>query len=147
MLSFQYKEFAALSVQELYEVMRLRNEVFVVEQECVYQDADGKDLHAQHLLGMVNNELAAYVRILAPGISYPAYCSIGRVVVSPAHRCKQYGIAIMKKAIEICQEQYDTPIKISGQCYLEGFYTDLGFKVVTEEYLEDDIPHYGMVLG
>jgi len=145
MLDWRYKTFEALSNLELYELLQLRNEVFVVEQDCVYQDADGKDLHSTHLLGYEGSELAAYVRIVPKGISYDGYCSIGRVVVSSNHRRKNYGKAVMQKGIEICQTEFDENIKISAQCYLEKFYTDLGFEVISEKYLEDDIPHYAMI--
>lgn len=145
MLNWRYKTFEELSNRELYELIQLRNEVFVVEQNCVYQDADGKDLESTHLLGYDGDELAAYVRIVPPDISYEGYCSIGRVVVSPNHRRKEYGKAVMKKSITICKETFKENIKISAQCYLEKFYTDLGFKIVSEQYLEDDIPHYAMI--
>lgn len=145
MLAWRHKTFEELSNLELYELMQLRNEVFVVEQDCVYQDADGKDLQSTHLLGYEENELAAYVRIVPESVSYEGYCSIGRVVVSPKHRRKEYGKAVMNKSIEICKKEYAENIKISAQCYLEKFYTELGFEVVSEQYLEDDIPHYAML--
>ena len=145
MLEWCYKSFSELTNLELYKLIQLRNEVFVVEQNCVYQDADGKDLESTHLLGYRGTELAAYVRILPPSISYEGFCSIGRVVVSPNHRRNDFGKAVMNKAIEICKNNFKENIKISAQCYLETFYTELGFKVVSEEYLEDDIPHYAMI--
>lgn len=145
MLTWRYKTFEELSNLELYELMQLRNEVFVVEQDCVYQDADGKDVNSTHLLGYNGNELAAYIRIVPEGISYDNYCSIGRVVVSPNHRRKEYGKAVMIKGIEICKKEFTENIKISAQCYLEKFYTELGFEVISEQYLEDDIPHYAML--
>jgi ElaA protein len=145
MLNWIYKSFEDLTNLELYQSLQLRNEVFVVEQDCVYQDADGRDIQSKHLLGYDGVELAAYVRIVPPGISYAEYCSIGRVVVSPLHRRKEYGKAVMQKAIDICKEEFEYQIKISAQCYLEKFYTELGFKVVSEQYLEDDIPHYAMI--
>ena len=145
MLVWRYKTFDELTNHELYELIQLRNEVFVVEQNCVYQDADGKDPLSNHLLGYTNDLLAAYVRIVPPGTSYKDYCSIGRVVVSPNHRRKDYGKAVMQKSIEICKKEYSEDIKISAQCYLEKFYTALGFEVVSEQYLEDDIPHYAMI--
>ena len=145
MLDWRYKTFDELTNIELYELIQLRNEVFVVEQDCVYQDADGKDLQSTHLLGYEDEQLAAYIRIVPPDVSYPGFCSIGRVVVSPNHRRKDFGKAVMNKGIEICKKEFTDPIKISAQCYLEKFYTDLGFEVVSEEYLEDDIPHYAMI--
>lgn len=145
MLEWRYKSFENLSNYELYDILQLRNEVFVVEQTCIYQDADGKDKHANHLMGYDDNELAAYVRIIPPGISYPNYCSIGRVVVSPRQRRKDYGKMVMQRGIDICKKEFLEQIKISAQCYLEKFYTDIGFAVVSEQYLEDDIPHYAMM--
>ncbi len=145
MLNWRYKTFEELTNLELYELIQLRNEVFVVEQDCVYQDADGRDLQSKHLLGYDGHELAAYVRIVPSGISYDEYCSIGRVVVSPKHRRKEYGKAVMYKGIEICKKEFQENIKISAQCYLEKFYIELGFKVISEQYLEDDIPHYAML--
>ena len=91
------------------------------------------------------NQFESYIRILDKGISYSNFPSIGRVVVSPAHRGKNFGIEIMKEGISICKKMYGDPIKISAQCYLERFYTNLGFKIISEEYMEDNIPHYAML--
>jgi len=144
-MEYTYRAFDQLSVHQLYDLLQLRNEVFVIEQDCIYQDADGKDKQSFHLLAHMEDELVAYCRIVPEGISYEGYCSIGRVVNSKNHRGQGIGVALMKKAIEICQRQFEHPIKLSGQCYLEKFYKDLGFEVVSEQYLEDDIPHYAMV--
>ncbi|MEO9952255.1 GNAT family N-acetyltransferase [Nonlabens sp.] len=133
------------SIQELYNVMQLRSEVFVVEQDCVYQDMDGKDQKAMHILGYKDQELAAYTRIFKPG-DYFEKASIGRVVVSPKMRGLSYGQKIMKASIDYCKDQGYPSIQISAQCYLHKFYTDLGFITIGEKYLEDGIPHQEMVL-
>ncbi|WP_438961197.1 GNAT family N-acetyltransferase [Nonlabens sp.] len=139
------KTFDQFDIHELYEVLQLRSEVFVVEQDCVYQDLDGKDQKAIHILGYVNDHLVAYTRIFQPG-DYFDQASIGRVVVSLKNRGEAYGQEIMKASVKYCKEQGFTTIKISAQCYLDKFYTDLGFISTGEKYLEDGIPHQAMVL-
>jgi len=137
-----------LTSSELYAIMKLRSEVFVVEQNCVYLDADGKDGGAYHLCGWLNNELlVAYARLLAPGVSYTE-ASIGRVVTHQAYRKDGYGKTLMSKAIENTCTIFDTQtIKIGAQQYLTKFYNSLGFNVSSEPYLEDGIPHLEMILG
>ncbi len=133
-----------LTKDELYRILELRNEVFVVEQNCSYQDCDGKDVDAYHLL-LEENGLVAYLRILKPGVYYPEY-AIGRVLVKEKHRGKKYGKLIMNKGIDyIYKELGASTIRISAQSYLRKFYTSLGFEVVSDEYLEDDIPHLEML--
>ncbi len=133
-----------LTKDELYRILELRNEVFVVEQNCSYQDCDGKDVDAYHLL-LEENGLVAYLRILKPGVYYPEY-AIGRVLVKEKHRDKNYGKLIMNKGIDyIYKELGASVIRISAQSYLRKFYTSLGFEVVSDEYLEDDIPHLEML--
>jgi ElaA protein len=133
-----------LTKDELYRILELRNEVFVVEQNCSYQDCDGKDVDAYHLL-LEENGLVAYLRILKPGVYYPEY-AIGRVLVKEKHRDKNYGKLIMNKGIDyIYKELGASTIRISAQSYLRKFYTSLGFEVVSDEYLEDDIPHLEML--
>jgi ElaA protein len=139
------KKFETLTVSELYCILKLRSEVFVVEQNCVYLDADGKDLAAHHLCGWLHNQLVAYCRILPPGLSYPE-ASIGRVLTHSAHRKDGYGKQLMKRAIQKTYSLYPVPaIKIGAQQYLLAFYTNLGFQAVGEPYLEDDIPHITMI--
>jgi ElaA protein len=146
-LTYQCLSFQELSLNELYELLALRQEVFVVEQTCPYQDADGLDQLAWHVLGRDEAEkLVAYTRILPKGISYEAYPAIGRVVTSPSCRGKGYGKELMQVSLRYTEQLCGAiPIKISAQCYLTRFYEDLGFRKVGEEYLEDDIPHIGMV--
>lgn len=145
MIEWQYKKFDELTSIELYEILKLRNLVFVVEQNCVYLDTDDKDLQSWHLFGYHQKQLIAYLRILPPGISYNE-ASIGRVVTHPDFRKFGYGIELMKIGIEKTLQQYNTSvIKISAQCYLLNFYSNLGFVAIGEEYLEDDIPHIEMI--
>jgi ElaA protein len=141
---FEIKRFNELSTQELYSLLQLRSEVFVVEQNCVYQDIDGKDAKAIHLLGTYNNELVAYVRIFKPG-DYFEQASIGRVVVKQMYRNRNWGYDLMNEAIQATQTVLnETKITISAQLYLKIFYENLGFIQTSEMYLEDAIPHIEM---
>ncbi len=140
------KPFNELTVHELYAIIKLRNEVFVVEQNCVFQDADDKDQHCYHLMGLANGSLAAYARLVPAGVSY-SYASIGRVVTSPACRREGLGKALMRQAIKECYRLFgEQLLKIGGQLYLKDFYESLGFKQTSDMYLEDDIPHIEMLL-
>ena len=147
-LSYTLKHFSDLSLEELYAIMVLRQEVFIVEQDCPYIDADGLDQSAWHLLGYDEDGLfCAYTRLLQKGIAYPEYASIGRVITSSKTRSKGYGRELMEVSIQETKRLFNTDaIKISAQCYLLKFYSSLGFEPVGEEYLEDGIPHQGMVL-
>jgi len=143
-LQFKIKRFKELSIQELYELLQVRSEVFVVEQNCVYQDVDGKDQKAIHVLGYLNNDLAAYCRLFNSG-DYFDQASIGRVIVAPKHRDKKLGHELMKAAIDAVQKEFgQTQITISAQLYLQKFYESHGFVQTSEMYLEDDIPHIEM---
>jgi len=145
-LNWTYKHFTSLTTQELYTILSLRSEVFVVEQNCVYLDTDKKDLDAWHLCGWKDDSLVAYVRILAPGVSYEE-ASIGRVLTNPTFRKHGYGIELMKLAIEKTMNQFDvSTIKIGAQLYLLNFYSSLGFVQTSEVYMEDGIPHIEMLL-
>ena len=142
------KHFKDLSTTELYNIIKLRIQVFCVEQNCPYQDADDKDFESWHLM-IYNkaNELVAYSRLLPKGVSYPGYASIGRVVNAQSVPGQGIGILLMQKSIEKTLELFKgEPIKISAQAYLRKFYTSLGFVATGEEYIEDHIPHIGMVL-
>lgn len=145
-IDFQCKSFSELSVEELYLLLRLRSEVFIVEQNCPYQDLDNKDQVSYHLLMYKDNELAGYARLLPPGISYKEV-SIGRVITSQQFRSKGYGRTLMNKAIEDCVRIFGKQkIVISAQVYALPFYKSLSFVSVGEEYMEDDIPHIQMIL-
>lgn len=144
MLEIQIKTFEELTKQELYYLLQLRSEVFVVEQDCVYQDIDEKDQKAIHVLGFKNTKLIAYSRIFKPG-DYFTQASIGRVVVSKKERSFQYGYEIMNASIKAVKDYFNqTHIKISAQCYLKKFYINLGFRAIGKPYLEDNIPHIAM---
>jgi ElaA protein len=138
------KAFDDLTPHELYEIMRLRNEVFVLEQLCVYQDADNKDQRSHHLMIKDKGKLIAYARLLPPGISYPEM-SIGRVISSPDYRRKGAGRLLMQQAIEGCHKLFgEGPIRIGAQLYLKKFYESFGFVQAGEMYLEDNIEHIEM---
>tara|TARA_B110000914_G_scaffold60336_1_gene52384 strand:- start:111 stop:551 length:441 start_codon:yes stop_codon:yes gene_type:complete len=139
------KKFKDLSPLELYEILQLRSEVFVVEQDCVYQDIDGNDQKALHIIGTVENKIIAYTRCFRPG-DYFKEASIGRVVVKESQRKFKRGNQIMNNSIKAINNHYKTKIiKISAQCYLNKFYTNLQFKPIGEKYLEDGIPHIAML--
>jgi ElaA protein len=139
------KTFIELNTTELYNILQLRAKVFVVEQDCVYQDLDGKDQNAIHIIGVKSDKIIAYTRIFKPG-SYYDVASIGRVVVAKEERRYGYGKVIMEASIEAVKEYLkEETIKISAQEYLKKFYNELGFKEVGERYLEDGIPHIVMI--
>ncbi len=145
MINFIVKPFEELTNEELYQLLRLRNEVFVVEQNCPYQDLDNKDQFSLHVLGFYNNELVACTRLFAPGDCYQE-SSIGRVVVKANYRALKFGHALMQFSIEEVNRQYQTSnIKIGAQSYLVKFYNSHGFYQVGDPYLEDGIPHMYMI--
>jgi ElaA protein len=144
-MEIKVKLFYELNLEELYTLLQLRNAVFVVEQDCVYQDVDGKDQKALHVLGFDKSKLVAYTRIFKPG-DYFSYASIGRVVVHQDARKKGLGEEIMKASIKAIEKAYSpTQIVVSAQTYLTRFYEALGFKQEGEGYLEDGIPHIKMI--
>lgn len=131
------------SAVELYTLLRLRVDVFVVEQACAYPELDGKDEDAFHLRLLIGGETAGYARLWRPEDGPPR---IGRVLVSPAHRGKRLGEAVMQEAIRACAAHFPgTPIALSAQSHLERFYRSLGFSPTSEEYVEDGIPHIDMI--
>ena len=145
MLDIYVKTFNQLSLDELYYLLQLRSEVFVVEQDCVYQDIDGKDKKALHVIGKKDNTIIAYSRIFKPG-DYFKEASIGRVVVAENFRHLKYGHQLMVASIEAVEASFSSKkIKISAQKYLENFYNNLGFITSGEPYLEDGIPHIAMI--
>ena len=145
-MTFEHKRYYELSNDELYSILQLRTEVFVVEQNCVYQDMDNKDQTSLHV--MCKNEegkIVAYTRVMPEGVSYSGYCSIGRIVNAKPVRGQQIGKQIINYSIDLCTTLYkDTPIKISAQQYLLKYYNSLGFVEEGEGYLEDNIPHIAM---
>ncbi|MDB2495169.1 GNAT family N-acetyltransferase [Flavobacteriaceae bacterium] len=139
------KTFSELTTKELYQILRLRSEVFVVEQNCVYQDIDKKDEKAIHIFGVSKNIIIAYTRCFQPG-AYFKEASIGRVVVQKNQRKLKRGNQIMLDSIRAIETLYHTKlIRISAQCYLKIFYNNLDFYSVGDEYLEDGIPHINMI--
>ena len=145
-LEWKCKKFDTLTAAELYGIMKIRSEVFVVEQNCVYLDADDKDVEAYHLFTYISGAIAAYARILAPQICYKEP-SIGRVLTSPLQRKRGIGILLMEEAIKQTQHIYETKeIKIGAQLYLKKFYEEFGFEKTSEQYVEDGIPHIEMAL-
>lgn len=146
-MEISIKKFEELTIDELYDILQLRSEVFVVEQDCVYQDIDGKDRKALHVIGRLNNQIIAYTRCFAPGY-YFNEAAIGRVVVSKEYRKHDFGHEIMKASLAAIKEHYQTSeIKLSAQTYLVRFYESHGFQTQGEGYLEDGIPHVGMVFN
>ncbi|MBB4118450.1 ElaA protein [Mesonia hippocampi] len=144
-LSFQIKTFQELTTTSLYEVLQLRAKVFVVEQNCNYQDVDGLDTKALHVLGYIDNHLIAYARCFAPGEYFPQ-AAIGRVLVEKNYRKENYGHRLLEETIKVIGTYYNTTsIKISAQEYLLKFYQQHGFKAIGDTYLEDNIPHRAML--
>jgi ElaA protein len=162
-LTFKCVHFSELTIYELYSIMALRQEVFVVEQNCAYLDADGKDLSGFHVLGYADlakkgvytegspsedfEGLLAYTRLLPKGIAYADYASIGRVINSPKVRRRGVGKVLMEESIRQMARLFpEDAVKIGAQSYLLDFYGYLGFVSTGEEYMEDGIPHTSMIL-
>lgn len=144
-MKFYAKKFNEIDSQTLHNIFLLRSKVFVVEQECAYQDIDGKDFKSIHIIGEQKKEIIAYSRII--GLCNE-FCSIGRVLVKKEFRKKGIGIKLMTKTIKEAKSEYNSrKIKISAQEYLKNFYTNLGFKHTGKCYLEDGIPHIEMILN
>ena len=145
MVSIFVKSFKELSKLELYKILRLRAEVFIVEQDCVYQDVDDKDQKALHVILKKSEEIIGYTRLFWPG-DYFKEASIGRVVISKKERHNNYGSQLMKASIlAVSEKMKEKKIKISAQTYLKNFYNNLGFFETGKEYLEDGIPHIAMI--
>ena len=146
MIDWQDKHHAELDVPTLYALLKLRCEVFVVEQTCPYLDVDGEDLVGEnrHLLGWRDNQLIAYARILKSNAS-DAPVAIGRVIVSGQARGEKLGIELMKHAVACCERHWpQSPLYLSAQAHLQAFYAQFGFTPTTDIYDEDGIPHIGM---
>jgi ElaA protein len=151
MLHWQWKQFQELTVDELYRVLALRSEVFVVEQKSIYLDADGYDRGAHHLLGTLPGEpdpfLAAYLRVLPPGLKFPE-ASLGRIVTAPRARRYGYGKRLVDRGIAFIEANHPgEPIRIGAQQYLQKFYEGFGFRQISDVYDEDGIPHIEMLRG
>lgn len=146
-LKWKIKPFEGLSVNELYDILRLRSEIFVVEQNCVYLDLDGKDKFALHLFGEYDGKIVAYVRLFKAGICFDN-ASIGRVTVDVNYRERKWGHNLMREAISAIALHFgENKITIGAQLYLKKFYESHKFIQTSEMYLEDDIPHIEMIRG
>lgn len=146
-ITWYHKHFKNLLTTELYQILKLRNEVFIVEQNCPFQDLDDKDFKCYHLMGFDTDsqKVMAYTRIVPAGVSYEE-ASIGRVVTSPLARGSGIGKQLMQKSIELLEELYGgVPIKIGAQLYLKKYYESFGFEQLDEVYLEDGIEHILMI--
>ena len=140
------KTFAELTVNELYDILRLRSEVFVVEQKCIFLDIDNNDQKAFHTIGFLGEEVVATTRLFEKDIMYDGYQSIGRVVTAPKHRGLSIGKALMQYSIQECERLFGKgPIKIGAQLYLKKFYNEQGFEQSGEVYIEDEIDHIPMI--
>ncbi|GLX77088.1 ElaA protein [Thalassotalea insulae] len=147
-ISWQIKTFTELTTDELYDLLKLRVDVFVVEQACYYPELDGLDRHPEtlHLYCYQQNEMTSYLRILAKGVAYPTHPAIGRVVVAESARGTGLGHQLIEKALDLCKQRFaQQAIKISAQQHLEKFYLQHGFETCSAMYLEDGIPHISMV--
>lgn len=145
MIKWQCKSFNELTNEELYKILQLRNEVFVVEQNCAYQDCDNKDLKSHHLTAWKDDQIVACCRILPPGISYPAAASIGRVVTSPSSRRQNLGKQLITKSLEHLYLLFgNVHVIIGAQLYLKKFYENFSFVQQGDIYLEDGIQHIAM---
>lgn len=145
-MNFTLKTFEQLTTVELYNILKERTNVFVVEQNCPYPEVDGKDLRSYHLFKEVDGEIVAYLRILPVGVSYEE-TSIGRVLVKCEYRGQGLARGIFTEALQfIDQKLQETTVKIQAQDYLRDFYGAFGFEVVSDVYLEDNISHIDMLL-
>ncbi|MGZ3694847.1 MAG: GNAT family N-acetyltransferase [Bdellovibrionota bacterium] len=145
-LTWQWSSFSELSNEDLYETLKLRQRVFIVEQNCAYLDCDGLDQKSFHLIGRDGRALLAYLRVLPAGLKYPE-ASLGRVVTAPEARGTGAGKALLYEALRQIDMQWGKiPLRISAQAYLQKFYEDFGFRVEGAPYLEDNIPHIEMLL-
>jgi len=144
-MNFEIKKFDELSGEEVYEILKLRNKVFVVEQQCIYEDCDGKDKNSYHLFAKENERIIMYLRVLKKGVSYNEI-SIGRVLVDNEYRGKGLAKQMMELAIKFIENELnENSVRISAQEYLLKFYSNLKFVKVSDVYLEDNIPHVEML--
>lgn len=145
-IQYQIKPFSELTLNELYDILRLRQIVFVEEQQCIYVDCDNKDQTSDHIMGYLNGELVIYCRLIPKGIAYPEYVSFGRLANSLKIRGTGEGKRIVRMAIDFLEKKYPGEnIKISAQHYLLKFYESFGFKPQGEVYIEDMLPHIAMI--
>ena len=145
MIIWQCKRFSELTNEEVYKILQLRADVFIIEQNCIYQDCDGKDFDSYHLCAWDDEKLIAYTRLLPKGVSYSDYASIGRVITASSARGQNLGKQLMQRSLEEVYRLFgDVPIKISAQVYLKRFYGSFSFIPIGDIYLEDGIDHISM---
>lgn len=150
MIDWQCKTFTQLDIDALFDVLKMRQDIFIVEQDCVYSDIDEWDKNALHLCGYRNesqtqNSLSVYARIIPPGLKFKE-AAIGRVIVSPGFRGAGAGSTLMQKSLAICAKEFPgCAVRISAQAHLEVFYQNLGFRAISEPYDEDGIEHLDML--
>lgn len=145
MIHWHTKAFDELTVDELYNIIQLRVDIFVVEQNCPYSELDGKDKHCLHIYATSGQQTIAYARIVPPGLSY-SQISIGRVAIHKNYRKEGLGKALIRHTIEKIEEEFGAQdIQIGAQCYLKNFYQSFGFNSVSDDYIEDGIPHVNMI--
>ncbi|RMG77326.1 MAG: GNAT family N-acetyltransferase [Bacteroidetes bacterium] len=143
-LRFNTKSFNNLSLNELYQLLKLRQDVFIIEQDCPYPELDNQDQNAWHLLGKTDDRIVAYLRIIPPK---NGFLSIGRVAIDEHYRGRKWAYDLMQKGLETAFDKYGKmPVKITAQEYLVNFYKKLGFKPISEVYLDYNLPHVDMVL-
>ncbi len=147
-MKFYIKKYNDLTLDNLYDLISLRQSVFVVEQNCPYEDVDQKDKICFHLLGYKNKELIAYSRIFPPDSLHKESVSIGRIVVLKSYRKKGIGVGLINESLNFVESNFGKiNIRIEAQSYLKEFYSKFGFKIISDEYLEDGIPHFSMILN
>ena len=145
-MQFTFVDFNSLSLADLYAILQVRQDVFILEQTCLYADIDGKDKQAYHVMLKIDGAIMAYARYFIKGDFHSEYASIGRVLVHPDHRMKQFGYALLEYLLKEVERRFGSaPIKISAQTYLLEFYGKFGFKKISAEYVEDGIPHIDML--
>lgn len=145
-MNWYIKKYDELSIDELYNIIKTRVDVFIVEQQCPYPELDNYDQLSIHYFIKIDNEIAAYVRLLPKNTKYKE-ASIGRVLVAEKHRGKGYAKKIMNSAIQYIKNKWqEKEVQIQAQQYLHSFYSSLGFKQISDVYLEDGIPHINMIL-
>ncbi|MBM7702679.1 GNAT family N-acetyltransferase [Metabacillus iocasae] len=145
-MSWVIKQFDELTLRELYAILQARTNVFVVEQNCPYNEVDGKDIPSYHVFKKEKEEIVAYLRVLPKGVSY-SEASLGRIIVHPSYRRTGLGQELVSRGLAFLHEELnETTVKIQAQSYLQDFYESFGFKQISKEYLEDGIPHIDMLL-
>lgn len=146
-MEFTVKTFGELTAAELHDILKLRQDVFIIEQNCIYSDIDGSDRQALHLFAYTGNRLAAYSRVFGPGVKFGSDAAIGRIAVDKKHRGTTTGKNLINKSITVCKTNFPGhAIRIEAQAALEEYYMKFGFKAAGAVYPLDGIPHLQMIL-